>query len=101
MKTTRQDVTANPQKAPVSADSRWTAEDITQSVSRLQEQVIATAKDAYERIADNASRTLATMNNRSMQVVRKYPVQVAIGALAIGFLAGAALFRRNSIEVQS
>lgn len=100
MKGTRHDLSRNTPKLPLGSERQWgevgpsefDSGEVSNTISRLQEQVISTAKDAYERIVDNASRTLSTMNRQGMATVREYPIQVSLGALAAGFLLGAAIF---------
>jgi hypothetical protein len=68
-----------------------------------QDQILDTAKQTYERIVDSASEsltsaseTLSSVSDRAATVVRQYPIQIAVGALAVGFLLGSA-FRRTRV----
>ena len=48
----------------------------------------------YDKFMESAERIFTRVNRRAQSVAREYPVQVAAGALAVGVLLGATLFRR-------
>ncbi len=50
----------------------------------------------YDKFMETAERVLTRANRKAQVIARQYPVQVAAGAAAIGFLLGAALFRRRA-----
>jgi len=80
---------ANPMK---SGNGKWQ----TPGTSEIQDQIMETAKTAYEKIVDLTGATFSTVNKRGSALAKQYPVEVAAGALAVGFLLGAALFRRRA-----
>jgi len=50
----------------------------------------------YDAFMERAERIFTRVNRRAQSVAKEYPVQVAAGALAVGFLLGATLLRRRA-----
>lgn len=64
--------------------------------SVLQDQLIDAAKTFYKNFLEGASETMTKANKQTVSWVKEYPLQAAAGAAAVGFLLGAAIFRRRS-----
>ena len=84
------------------SNGKWTSKDISKEagklqdeVSGIQDQVMTTARKAYDSIVENASGLFSKVSSNTSGLVRQYPVQTAVGALAVGFLLGAAISRRS------
>lgn len=76
-------------------NGKWQAKDASKSSAGGEESLMDTAKYAYDSVVEGASTMLNKVHVPSTSVmVRQYPVQIAIGALVVGFLLGAALTRR-------
>src|SRR4051812_14266882 len=85
-------------------NGKWQSKDLQNlsseadsSLSGVQQQVMTTAKDAYNKVVEGASSAYDVVNTRGFGFVRQYPLQAALGGLAIGFLLGAAISRRPQI----
>lgn len=76
------------------ANGQWMPE--SGAFAEIQEQVMDTARGAYDAIVDVSAETLTRANKRASRMIRQYPVQAAAGALAVGFLFGAMIARRKS-----
>lgn len=83
-----------PMNAP-KTNGKWQAKDSSKTSGASDESLMDTAKHAYESVVDGASTMLNKVNvPSSSAMMRQYPVQIAIGALVVGFLLGAAITRR-------
>lgn len=80
------------QRQDKAANGRWASEG---GLAELQEQVMDTARGAYDAIVDVSADTLTRVNKKASTVIKQYPVQAAAGALAVGFLIGAMIARRK------
>ena len=70
--------------------------------SDFTENITETLKTAFEKYASNAD--LGAMQDSAKEVadvaadfVRKYPIQCALGALAVGYLLGSATTKRKPL----
>jgi hypothetical protein len=50
----------------------------------------------YDKVVEAAERIFNRTSRRAQVFARQYPVQVAAGALAVGIVLGATLFRRRA-----
>ena len=82
------------QRHEKSGNGRWASEG--GGLARLQEQVIDSARGAYDAIVDVSADTFNRVNRRANTIIRQYPVQAAASALAVGFLFGMMVSRRKS-----
>jgi len=75
--------------------------DMERDLGGFRDRLFSAAREAYREVADRTSNTVSEFNSKASNAIRRYPVQVTIGALAIGFLAGAALLRSRRFGVES
>jgi hypothetical protein len=78
------------------SNGKWVAKesrDAAKSASGLTAQAGQMAQQAYEKVTDVASDLYDSVGGSSTKFVKAYPVQTAIGCLAVGFLIGAIAFR--------
>ena len=80
-------------KPTVKSNGQWAATNAANAASDLQSQVIDKAAEVYNSVAKTANELVASSNKKTVSFVRQYPLQVTAGALAIGFLLGAAIRR--------
>jgi hypothetical protein len=93
--------TANVSGTPTKTNGKWKSpnamgDNVAGAVSDFQERLISTSKVAYDKFIDMAGDAVTKANRRAEVFTRQYPVQVAAGALAVGFLLGVTLFRRKA-----
>jgi len=60
------------------------------------DNVIGSARTAYDSVVSRGSELMSKVDlSRGTTVIRDYPIQAAVGGLIVGFLLGAAIYRRS------
>lgn len=60
----------------------------------FNENLVQELKDSVEDISGKITQVTSEIASDSVSVMKKYPVHTALGACAIGFIAGALSFRK-------
>jgi hypothetical protein len=87
----KEETTTNTAPSTGKTNGKWSSKE---GVKREAQAAMDTARDVYTNISDYASTTLSGARTRVVDLVREYPGYTAAGALAIGFILGAAIRRR-------
>lgn len=90
MKQSMDSTSTNPVK---SSNGHWIAPG---KAAEIQEQLTETAKQIYDKLMEGATKSLSQANRKTQNLVRRYPLQTAAGALLVGILFGAAISRRRA-----
>jgi|GEM_PF-5481480 len=80
--------------APHTSSTPTLAEDTVANAG--QKDLMSTAREAYEGVVTRGSDLLKKVDlSRGTGLIREYPIQAAVGGMIVGFLLGAAVFRRQ------
>ncbi len=70
-------------------NGKWVSKDVPASVS--------SSLSSYSTMFSGALKSVTSASTRAAGVLRVYPVQAALGALALGFVLGATIRRRPNM----
>lgn len=94
-----QDETTSTRSQSNKSNGKWksAAQSVASDVkeSEVPNQIMDSAKQAYDTVVEKASDVFSGMNANPTTYIRQYPIQAALGGLAVGFLLGAAVSRRS------
>ena len=79
-------------------NGKWVAKEskeVAQKAEGLIDQASDFATKTYEQVVDASGHYLEGFSASSTKFVRQYPMQTAVGALAVGFILGSIAFRRK------
>lgn len=73
-------------------------EGIQDQISEQAQQMMGSVSEKAGQYAETAAEYMRGMSADPGRFIRQYPIQAAIGGLAIGFLLGAAVSRRSVVS---
>lgn len=95
-------ITGSDVTSGVKSNGKWIANESSKvageaagQAESLINQASHIAADTYSRVADASVDLYENFSGSTTKFVKKYPLETAAGALAIGFLVGAFAFRRK------
>ena len=74
-------------------NGKWVSKDASTSSSSS----LSSSLSGYSDMFNGALKSVGSASTRAAGMVREYPVQAAVGALALGFVLGAAIRRRPTM----
>lgn len=95
----QEDINAKEIGQTLKTNGKWVSKESKQAAKQaegLLDQASEMAMDTYHKVVDRGSDLVSDFNTTSTKFVRQYPLQTAVGALAVGFILGSIAFRRAS-----
>ncbi len=86
----------NPTETGGNGKWKRTAERVTDEASASASRLAETAQKVYHRAVEAGNDLMSQARRKTLKMAREYPVQTALGGLALGMFLGATLFRRRS-----
>ena len=77
-----------------SANGKWASS--VQPVQKGAERAGEMVEDVYNRAIDSGAKLASQASEKTLSLLKQYPVQAAVGGILTGLVLGATMFRRKN-----
>jgi ElaB/YqjD/DUF883 family membrane-anchored ribosome-binding protein len=82
----------------IKSNGKWAsseAKDAGRQISTRSQDLLETIQDGVSELLKNVPKYAQSGSKQAAEIVKKYPVQAAVGGLVIGLFLGAKIFGGN------